>query len=184
MRERIMNYELRIKEKGFSLLETLVALAILTAAVTGPMNLATVSIRSASLAHNNITASFLAEEGMELVRARRDAMAYTGQDWLADIGVCTVAAPCIADVFASATTDIIRPCSGACPKLKYDSATGVFSQPATGADSIFTRTVSVDTAAPFNSAREAQVTVTVSWKERFLPNLQTVIIATNLSNWK
>lgn len=170
------------KAAGFSLLETLVALAVLTAAVTGPMSLATVSIRSASLAHNNIIASFLAEEGIELVRARRDATTYA--DWLADVGVCTAVAPCVADAFASAAEEIISPCSGACPKMKYDSTTGTFSQAVTGNDAIFTRTISVNTAAPFNSAREAQVTVTVSWKERFLPGDSEVVIENRLFNWK
>ncbi|MBI5742812.1 MAG: prepilin-type N-terminal cleavage/methylation domain-containing protein [Candidatus Niyogibacteria bacterium] len=160
---------------GFSLLETLVALAVLTAAVTGPMNLATVSIRSASLAHNNIIASFLAEEGMELVRAKRDAGAYGG-GWLSNLGPCTGGQSCIINVVDGA----VSACSGTCPKIKYDSTTGLFSQAATGNDSIFTRTISITTL----NANEVQVVVAMSWKERFLPQNSQVEIKTNLSNWK
>jgi prepilin-type N-terminal cleavage/methylation domain-containing protein len=200
---RIMNYELGIKDgagatrgreerarnslfiirnsraRGFSLLETLVALAILTAAVTGPMNLATVSIRSASLAHNNIIASFLAEEGMEIVRAGRDRGAYAG-DWLANIGICE-AQDCKVD--AINTDAPISSCGGigTCPKIQYESASGSFRHD-TGSNSIFTRSVRITKVG--DGSKEIVVTVIVSWKERFLPQDSKVTITTNLSNWK
>src|SRR3989338_9606391 len=57
---------------GFTLIETLVAVTILTFAVVGPMFTASRSIVAAQLANDQITASYLAQEGIEYVREVRD----------------------------------------------------------------------------------------------------------------
>jgi len=49
------------RKKGFTLLETFVALSILTFVVIGPLTLASYSIRSASLSQNQLTAFYLAQ---------------------------------------------------------------------------------------------------------------------------
>lgn len=166
--------------RGFSLLETMVALAVLTSAVMGPISLASMSIRSASLSHDNVMASFLAEEGVEIARARRDNSVYVGAGWMGDLGECT-SQDCLVDAFASAPDDILRPCGGTCPKIKYDSATGAF-QYTTGNEMPFTRTINI---IPIGLGdKEVRVVVTVSWRERFLPQDSKVIVDTNLFNWK
>jgi prepilin-type N-terminal cleavage/methylation domain-containing protein len=62
------------KNNGFTLIETLVSVAIITLAILGPL---TVAITSASYAKNSkdvIVATYLAHEGIELVRYERDAI--------------------------------------------------------------------------------------------------------------
>ncbi len=60
------------KQKGYTLIETVVALAILMAAVVGPVALVTRGIFSSAHSKSSLIAYDLAQEGIELVRAYRD----------------------------------------------------------------------------------------------------------------
>lgn len=57
---------------GFTLVETLVAMAVLLAVLVGPITLIAHGLFSASFSRNRLIASNLAQEGIELVRAVRD----------------------------------------------------------------------------------------------------------------
>lgn len=57
---------------GFTLVETLVAVAIIMLAITGPFMSAERTVVVASIVHDKMTASFLAQEGLEYARALRD----------------------------------------------------------------------------------------------------------------
>ena len=59
--------------QGFTLLETMVAVTLLTIAIVAPMSLTTQALGSAYYARDQITASYLAQEGIEAVRSVRDA---------------------------------------------------------------------------------------------------------------
>lgn len=62
----------RKNKKGFTLIETLVAISILLIAVVGPLTISASSLQSSLNVRNQITASYLAEEGIEYVRNIRD----------------------------------------------------------------------------------------------------------------
>ncbi|HVW82496.1 MAG TPA: prepilin-type N-terminal cleavage/methylation domain-containing protein [Candidatus Paceibacterota bacterium] len=57
---------------GFTLVETMVAIAILTVAIAGPLLTAERAAAAAYAAKNELIASYLAQEGIEYVRAMRD----------------------------------------------------------------------------------------------------------------
>jgi len=57
---------------GFSLVETLVAIAILLIVIVGPMSIASQANISTNFANQQVTAYFLAQEGLELVQKGRD----------------------------------------------------------------------------------------------------------------
>jgi len=61
-----------ISAKGFTLIETLVAIAIIMIAITGPFAATENSINAATIAHDKSTATFLAQEGIEYIHAIRD----------------------------------------------------------------------------------------------------------------
>lgn len=80
-------------QKGYSLVEVLVAVSILLIALIGPMTIATKGLQSAFYAREQATAIFLAQEGIELfVAIRNDAMIAainsgnldTSWDWTTD----------------------------------------------------------------------------------------------------
>jgi len=57
---------------GFTLIETMVAVSLLSIAIVAPMQLAAQSLAGAYYARDQITAFYLAQEGIEAVRAVRD----------------------------------------------------------------------------------------------------------------
>jgi len=57
---------------GFTLLETVVSLGVITSAVVGPVYLITRGIYSASFSKNRLVATNLAQEGIEAVRTVRE----------------------------------------------------------------------------------------------------------------
>lgn len=60
-------------QKGFSILETVVALAIITVGILGVLSLFTQTIRSGELSINQEIAINLAQEGIEVIRNKRDS---------------------------------------------------------------------------------------------------------------
>lgn len=60
------------RNNGFTMIETIVALAVLTAAIIGPVSLVVRAIFSSSFSRNNLIGYNLAQEGIELIRAVRD----------------------------------------------------------------------------------------------------------------
>ncbi|MEK7156326.1 MAG: prepilin-type N-terminal cleavage/methylation domain-containing protein, partial [Patescibacteria group bacterium] len=58
---------------GFTLVETLVAVMLLSVAVVAPMSLAARSLGSAYYARDQITAFYLAQEAIEALRSIRDS---------------------------------------------------------------------------------------------------------------
>ena len=58
--------------KGFTLIETMIAVTILTLAMAGPLFTASRSIVAAQTARDQLTSPYLAQEGIEYVRMMRD----------------------------------------------------------------------------------------------------------------
>jgi prepilin-type N-terminal cleavage/methylation domain-containing protein len=61
-----------MKKTGFTLLETLVAVGILSIGIAGPIYAASQGLISARNSANRLTASYLAQEGIEAIRQARD----------------------------------------------------------------------------------------------------------------
>lgn len=63
------------QKTGFTLIETLVAISILLIALTGPLTIAAKGLNTAYYARDQITAFYLAQEGIEYLRNIRDGEA-------------------------------------------------------------------------------------------------------------
>lgn len=74
------------KVAGFTIVETLVAVAILMIAITGPLVSSTRALYTTLLARDQMTAVFLAQEGLEVVKNIRDRNILLGgaDNWLGD----------------------------------------------------------------------------------------------------
>lgn len=75
---------------GFTLVETLIAITVLMIAVAGPLTIATKALTAAFYAKNQSTASFLAQEAMEIIKNTRDNnIAGAGEtSWLSGFENC------------------------------------------------------------------------------------------------
>lgn len=60
------------QQAGFTLIETLVSITILLIVITGPLAITSNSAKSSSFSSEQVTAFFLAQEGIELVEKARD----------------------------------------------------------------------------------------------------------------
>lgn len=159
-------------QRGFSLIETIVAMTVLLVSISGIMNL----IHQGSVANrqqaDQITATYLAAEAIEFMRADRDGYwLQTGggdgfNDWInaGDVQTCSSYGGCQID--ARIGNDDIVPCGGGCDPLDYNSSTGEYGYETGGnwEDSRFTRSVEIDLENNTGSIDEAEITVTVSWE--------------------
>ena len=171
------------KEKeGFTLVETLVAIAVLLLAVTAPLSLATKSLNSSALSKQQITASFLAQEAMEYIRNARDenVLVSGSNNWLNGTGATNIVSclnkKCQVDVVYQTMTN----CPGdVCSPLLYEEATGLYNTQS-GTASPYTRVVEI---ADVINDREIAILIKVSWQGPSGINY-SVIARENLTNWQ
>ena len=183
----------RKNEKGFTLIEVLVALTLFAFAITGVITAAVKSGININSAKNRLTANYLAQEGIELMRAKRDSYVLSSdtfthgwQDFSADVtSNCT--GPC--DVDVNSLANLVSTSGGgfyscvpqtAC-NLNY-SSDGFYIH-GIGTLTPFNRELIV---TPFVSSgetfpHELEITSTVTWKEGL--TTQSLSMNESLFNW-
>lgn len=155
--------------RGFTLIETMVAITVLALALIGPFVAVQNALKGSYVARDQLVASSLAQEGLEYIRSVRDdnylvprASWLTGLSSLACYGsapasFCTVD-PTQGDVNTAASA--VGTCSTltSCRAL-YISSNGLYNEQNSGTATRFRRGVKL---VPI-SATEVQVTVSVTW---------------------
>ncbi|QQG38227.1 MAG: prepilin-type N-terminal cleavage/methylation domain-containing protein [Candidatus Kaiserbacteria bacterium] len=167
--------------RGFTLIETLVAVSLLSVAIVAPMSLTGRSLAAAYYARDQVTAFHLAQEGIESVRHARDHNILlnalgTPADLLAGIPSTT------GDPFTVDTTnnDAMALCNPleACPALRTNGELYGYNEDWNSTR--FTRSISavfVD-----GSTDEVKVNVVVSWQSGAFQS-RSVTISENLYRW-
>ncbi len=146
--------------RGFTLVEALVSITILAMTIAFVLNVLTNSFLYARYAGDQVTATFLAEEGFELVENTRALNVQAGSFWLSSIP--ETGSKFTADPLDPRGTFTLCP-GGVCPALNLDSS-GDFTYHA-GTPTYFYREISVMSVANDGIANEAAVTVTVYWPD-------------------
>src|SRR3989338_3109725 len=127
---------------GFTLIETLVAITILSAAVAGPMVLSIKNIGTASVSQDQLVAFYLGQEVFEYARNVRDTnILKESADWLGGLEnfKASGSAGCYADVKNNTVTNCgAVSCSN---KLKFDGQNYNYTN---GEETPFIRTVKID----------------------------------------
>lgn len=164
--------------RGFSLLETTVAIAILIVAILGPLSVATYSLSRAGLSENEIIAYNLAEEALEFVINTRDSNVFAGNNWLSGLddggNQCDGFDGCYIDV--TNTADPVKDCTGSCSGdlIRRNATSGLYTHNAADTATIFKRRIFLrDNNLQNNDERIVEVRIT--WSERFLPNKSFII---------
>lgn len=171
--------------RGFSLIETLVAITVLVFGIVGPLTLAQINLRSFPQIRDRIIAEYLAAEGVDTVRNMRDTALIEDPDsGLPNFSAsgCGSANGCFID--ATSANPAFGPCTGNCPQIKYDSVTGSYNY-STGVDAIFTRRIIISSGNLNTSGadgEEALVTVQVEWPSRFL-GTESVEFSSYITDW-
>ncbi|MDB5238563.1 MAG: seg [Candidatus Kaiserbacteria bacterium] len=153
--------------RGFTLIETMVAVSLLSIAIVAPMALTTQSLTAAFYARDQVTAFNLAQEGIEAVRAIRDGQILqisqnSDASGIDLFGPIPVDQDFTIDSRQSIPTNAISSCSGACPALQTDGTLyGYDADLTTWLPTHFTRTLHVKYVGA--SHDEIRVSVTVSW---------------------
>lgn len=165
------------RAKGFTLVETLVAVTILVIAVVGPLYAVHRSLVASYTARDSLTAVALAQEGLEYVRSVRDSnYLTTGQsNWLYGLSYCQTANGCAIDPSASAASQT-QPYSASTAVLRLDASYRYRLN--SGTVTRFTRRVVITTV----SVTEVEVTTTVFWSTLRIP--YTVTVTEHLYNWQ
>jgi len=179
-----------LSKSGFTLVEALVSISILMVAIAGPMTIAQKSLSSAILSKDQMTASFLAQDGLEAVKNLRDQVvlnsALGDTDWLSGLSDCicidenecnldnlSLAKYCNIDTTLDNLTDIdaIRAKGENANPLLFltDSETGNFVKYGLSAgnlgsaDSKFSRYINIRQSPNNDNPNEAVVTVRIVW---------------------
>lgn len=175
---------------GFSLVETLVAIFILSVSVVAPLSLAQKGLNSSIYARDQVTAFNLSQEAIEYVRNVRDSNGLGDREWLRNLDDC-LNQECGVDTTAPNGRQIISCArdSKNC-ELTFNPSTGIYGErregngnPSPGwQNSIFRRTVRITLSSTGgNNLDEANVASTVSWKTG---NIQrSFVINEKLFNW-
>ncbi len=185
-----MTHNKRIK--GFTLVETLVSIAIIMIAITGPFAITENAIRATTISRDKSIATFLAQEGIEYVRAIRDKIyiqaCFSGtatscnQWWDTftttsgagyDILRCTGGTACSLDVTKSQysgtsissapfASGALVTCSGTTCGKLYRTATGEYTTSSTGNTPTIFSRKIVTTKLGTSAVK---IETTVTWKE-------------------
>ncbi|MBT3282826.1 type II secretion system protein [bacterium] len=156
----------KTKNRGFTLIEALVAIAILTISIAGPITIASRGLASAVFARDQITAFYLAQEAVEFIRNKRDGNNLEDNPWTDGLTGCLDGKVCTID---SKNNEINECIGGTCPVLKYDDSTAFYSYDS-GDDSNFTREVRMTTI----NVKEIAITTTLSWSSGSITKSFTV----------
>jgi len=198
------------QKRGFTLIETMVAVAIVTLSVAGPLFTANSAITAATTARIQLTASYLAQEGIEYVRLLRDneflttyraggtdisATAWTRfltnpiSDSYTMSGCRTTASQtsvCLLDTYPTVAMGTgsglsLQSCTGS-SCLPLHLVNGMYTQQGNlgGTLSPFTRTITVKDVP--NTTDDVQIISTVTWSYHGTP--YTVKIYDHLTPWQ
>jgi prepilin-type N-terminal cleavage/methylation domain-containing protein len=129
--------------KGFTLVESLVAIGILSLSIAATFTAVQSSLKTSIAAKDQITAFYLAQEAMEYIKNVRDVNALhslngSATNWLASMSSvvgdpCYFGSTCTIDSPTLSAASSFSRCSGTfgtCPNLYQDSVTGLFTQTA------------------------------------------------------
>jgi type II secretory pathway pseudopilin PulG len=190
-------------QKGFTLVETLVAILILTMTVGALLSLAAGGFFSVRYARNQIVGDNLLQESLEYLRNNRDtsfAQGMTWTDWLATLNVdengqgvgygsntgCFSDEGCIVDPYTKDAK--IRACQDPCDTILFYPNVGFYGyessypDPVGGEDAIETSFVRTITAVESeNDPDQIIVTAKIQWLNGTNP--KTVSQSMVLTNW-
>lgn len=196
------------KKSGFTIIEALIAVFILSISVASMLGVNALSSSSAKYANNEITANYLLQEAVDSIRNSRDTIAFQRKNealggwdnFLKRYGYsvsdgtkskCFTDSGCILDINnfdsdGSSNDDVAGCLQDGCQALSFDSSLSsplfYFYMDDDPNPSIFTRKVnmSIDPA----NLDEVKITATVTWVNSYGAKPRSQKLETVLLNWQ
>ena len=181
------NMKIISQNKGFTLIETLVAIAVLMIAIAGPLTISNQALNSALYSRDQSIASALAQEEMEMIRNIKDNFIRYRPD---DGGIVSVFSNCLdstkhcqiesSQVSGIIGGSLIKSCSTypSCPL--YIGPDGSYTYNSASADQTTKFSRSFNISQLQTDPNDFQANISVTWNEGVTPN--EVIIHSELSN--
>ncbi|MEK7509496.1 MAG: hypothetical protein AAB605_02175 [Patescibacteria group bacterium] len=149
---------------GMTLIETLVAVTILTVAIVSPMSLTIQSLSASYYARDQVIAFNLAQEAIESLRSIRDGnilrIAYDQPDPECNPMTLLCKIPIGVPFIIDARDNAITSCTGECPPLQTDG--DLYGYELGWGDTRFRRTVQTEFVE--GTQDEIRISVTVTWQ--------------------
>ena len=153
-----MQTEHTTKEDGFILLEAIIAVGVLVTIFAATIALYVSSVSGLRISNDQLIATYLAQDGMEQVIAKRQYNYDNNLAWLEGLSQCTTLSPCSAEYFERGLHLALPACVLDC--ALYLGANGEYSSDTSGTLSRFKRKVEITT-----NGHEARVVVRVLWPD-------------------
>lgn len=179
---------MKTPQRGFTFIETLVAITILVFAIVAPFYAVRQAMKATFVARDELVATSLAQEAIEYVRAVRDSNYLynyknpsTPRSWLYGLDGTSSTPNCFAatnkcTIDVAANTPVVRYGTAATVPVMYVSSSKLYNQANSGTQTRFRRTVVLTQL----NANEVQVTVTVTWVNHIS---YTVTVTDVITNW-
>src|SRR3989344_293012 len=148
-----------MKKKGFTIIESLVAIAILLVAVSGASSAIQTGISSYIFSKDQIIAFYLAQEGFEQIRNIRDENSLAGDTWLTNLSSCFTADGCYVDILAP--NPVPETCGSDCPILRQHPTSGFYGYDSSWNTTVFKREIVLEDI----NDNEVSILVTVDWSK-------------------
>lgn len=186
-------FKIRTKQAGFTVLESIVAIFILSLSISGVFSAVQQSLSQATLSKEEVKAFYLAQEAVEIIRNKRDSNQLrrinTGAgDWLDGIAtVCTFSSGSQKNLCTVNATNLgIFNCGGAwaqCPVLRQDDNSFVYGYDSSDPATNFTREIFLEKVRDdaFGNPAEIAVNVNIKWTKGVIT--RNFKVKTYLLNW-
>ncbi|MCK9445579.1 prepilin-type N-terminal cleavage/methylation domain-containing protein [bacterium] len=165
------------KEKGFTLLEMLISIMIITIGIFGTYSAVLKYTKATQQARENLTAVYLCQEGIEIIKNIRDSNWISAVSW--DTGLTACNSGCEIDYEkkgGDGTTNGLTTWSSPGNFLYIDETTGLYKYEHTSADieTPWTRKITIDNG----TTDILKITVLVTWGSN------NMIVKEDIYNWK
>ncbi len=168
--------------RGMTLIETMVAIVILTVAIVAPMSLTMQSLSASYYARDQVVAFNLAQEAIESVRAIRDGnilrIAFNNPSVTCSPTTLLCGIPIGTPFVIDTRNNAITVCSGQCSRLQTNG--DLYGYNAGWSDTPYRRTVTVSYVN--GTQDEIRIEVVIAW-DAGTSQERTITIYENLHRW-